>query len=129
MNHYHRYKGLVDYIAKNYRNAVEIGIGHFPDVAFALLRKGIKVFATDVKAYQHRGLKVIVDDVTIPDISLYTEIDLLYSLRPPPELVPYMEQLARMLSVDLIVKPLASENVSGKLHCHEGTTFSLWSSS
>ncbi|MDH5203146.1 MAG: UPF0146 family protein [Nitrospirota bacterium] len=129
MNPSHRYEGLVDYIAGNYRNAVEIGIGHFPDVAYALLDKGIKVFATDVNPYRYRGLKVIADDVTMPDISLYAATELLYSLRPPPELVPYMEQLARMLSVDLIVKPLASEYLSGQLHRNGDTTFSLWSSS
>jgi hypothetical protein len=129
MNPSHRYAGLVEYIARNYRNAVEIGIGHFPDVAYALLEKGIQVFATDVKAYRYRGLKVIVDDVTIPDISLYGATDLLYSLRPPPELVPYMDQLAKMLSIDLIIKPLASEHLSGQLHRNGDTTFSLWSSS
>ena len=129
MNTSHRYEGLVDYIAGNYRNAVEIGIGHFPDVAYALLEKGIQVFATDVKPYRYRGLKVIVDDVAMPDISLYVSTELLYSLRPPPELVPYMQQLAGMLSVDLIVKPLASEYLSGQLHRYGNTTFSLWSSS
>ncbi len=129
MNPSHRYEGLVEYIAGNYRNAVEIGIGHFPDVAYALLEKGINVFATDVKPYRYRGLKVIVDDVTMPDISLYTAIDLLYALRPPPELVPYMERLSKMFSSDLIVKPLASEHLSGQLHCYGDTTFFLWSSS
>lgn len=125
----HRYEGLVEYIARNYRNAVEIGIGHFPDVAYALLEKGIQVFATDVKPYRYRGLKVIVDDVTMPDLSLYTAIDLLYALRPPPELVPYIKQLARMVSADLIVKPLSSEYLSGQLNRYRNTTFFLWSSS
>ena len=129
MNPSHRYEGLVEYISGNYRNAVEIGIGHFPDVAYALLEKGIKVFATDVKAYRYRGFKVIVDDVTMPDISLYTAIDLLYALRPPPELVPYMERLSKMFSSDLIVKPLSSEYLNGQLHCYGDTTFFLWSSS
>lgn len=129
MNPSHRYEGLVEYIARNYRNAAEIGIGHFPDVAYALLEKSVKVFATDVKAYRYRGLKVIVDDVTKPDLSLYDTIELIYSLRPPPELVPYMEQLAKMFSADLIVKPLSSEYLSGQLHRNGDTTFFLWSSS
>ncbi|MBM4129136.1 MAG: hypothetical protein FJ243_03335 [Nitrospira sp.] len=124
----HRYEGLVEYIARNYRNAVEIGIGHFPDVAYALLEKGVKVFATDVKPYRYRGLKVIVDDVTRPDLSLYDSRELLYSLRPPPELVPYMERLAKMFSADLIVKPLSSEYLSGQFNRYGDTTFFFWSS-
>lgn len=124
----HRYEGLVEYIARNYRNAAEIGIGHFPDVAYALLERGVKVFATDVKPYRYRGIKVIVDDVTRPDLSLYDSLELLYALRPPPELVPYIKQLARMVSADLIVKPLSSEYLSGQFNRYGDTTFFFWSS-
>jgi uncharacterized UPF0146 family protein len=72
-----RYQGLVDYISGTYRDSAEIGIGHFPDVAFALLRKGIKVFATDIKSFQYNGLSVVMDDVTEPDFSLYSSVDLI----------------------------------------------------
>ena len=43
-----RIEGLVDFIAGRYHNVAEIGIGHFPDVAFALLDRGVDVFATDI---------------------------------------------------------------------------------
>ncbi|MEW6214826.1 MAG: UPF0146 family protein [Nitrospirota bacterium] len=129
LNRSHRYEGLVNYIAGKYGNVVEIGIGHFPDIAFALLEKGVRVFATDVRPFKYIGLKVIADDIMEPDISAYTAIDLIYSLRPPPELVTHMVQLARKLSADLIIKPLASESEhpGGQLIRHGNTTFFLWS--
>ena len=126
MNSSHRYEGLVDYIAGNYDYAVEIGIGHFPDVAFALLKRDVLVFATDIRPFQYSGLKVIMDDILEPDFSAYTTLNLIYSLKPPSELVPYMIQLARRLSTDLIIKPLASEYQEGQLIRHGDTTFFLW---
>ncbi len=124
---HHRYEGLVDYIADTYRWAAEIGIGPFPDVAWVLAGVGVRVFATDIRPFQHQGLKVLVDDITQPDVSLYTGVDLIYSLRPPSELVPYMERLAREVEATLIVKPLASEYLEGQLTRRGSTTFFLWS--
>lgn len=121
-----RVEGLVNYIADKYSNAAEIGIGHFPDVAFALLERGVKVFVTDIRPFKYHGLKVVVDDITNTDISLYKGVNLIYSLRTPPELVPYMIRLARTLSIDLIVKPLSSEYLNGRLVCHGNTTFYSW---
>jgi hypothetical protein len=44
----------VDFIAVRYNNAVEIGIGNSPDVAFALLSRDINVFATDISPNSSR---------------------------------------------------------------------------
>jgi uncharacterized UPF0146 family protein len=127
LNRSYRYEGVVDFIACRYDSAAEIGIGHFPDVAFTLIQRSVRVFATDIKAFQYRGLKVFVDNIIEPDLSLYDGVDLVYSLRPPPELVPYMMRLSRRLSTDLIIKPLSSEHIDGQLVCHENTSFFLWS--
>ncbi|HIC92392.1 MAG TPA: hypothetical protein EYP21_10115 [Syntrophaceae bacterium] len=104
------YKGLVDYIAEAYGCVAEIGIGHFPDVALALVDRGVQVFATDIKSFRYKGLKMVVDDITHPNLSLYTGVHLIYSVRPPLELVPYMERLAKVVAADLIVRPLTSES-------------------
>jgi uncharacterized UPF0146 family protein len=122
----HRYQGLVDYISGKYRDSVEIGIGHFPDVALDLLKQGVKVFATDIKQIQYDGLIVVMDDITEPDFSLYSSVDLIYSLRPPPELVPYIIRFAKAISADVIVKPLASDYLGGKMIRNANTTFFLW---
>jgi len=122
----HRYKGLVDYIVSRYGSAIEIGVGHSPDVAFALLQKGMRVLATDIRSFEYSRLKVIMDNIIEPDFSLYIDADLIYSLRPPPELISYMIRLARRLSTDLIIKPLSSDYLEGQLIRHGNTTFFLW---
>ena len=120
-------KGLIEYIAPRYKNAAEIGIGHFPDLAFHLLGEGVGVFATDIKPFRHKGLRVIMDDITEPDVTLYKGSDLIYSIRPPMELVPYMKKLSDFLYADLIVKSLSSEYPGGTLIKNGDTTFYLWS--
>ena len=122
-----RIEGLVDFIAGRYSKIAEIGIGLFPDVAHALIEKGTKVFATDIVPVYYDGVKVIVDDITDPDISLYNQIDLIYSMRPPPELFPYMKSLADTISADLIVKLLSSDYVEGLRPIrHRESTFFVW---
>ena len=119
-----RIEGIADFIACRYKNAVEIGIGNFPDVAFELLRKQVSVFATDIHPFRYPGLDVTIDDITEPDLALYGGIKLIYSMRPPPELIPYMEILAKKILSDLIVKPLSSEYIDGwRLIRHGKTTF------
>jgi uncharacterized UPF0146 family protein len=118
---------LTDFIAGKYKIAAEIGIGHFPDAACALLEKGLKVFATDILPVHHTRIRVVIDDVTSPDSALYNGIDLIYSMRPPPELVPYMKRLAEVIPADLIIKPLSSEYPEGfRLMRNEGTPFFVW---
>jgi uncharacterized UPF0146 family protein len=119
-------RGLTDYIAGRYACAAEIGIGRFPDVALALAKRGVRVFATDIERREHLGLKVIIDDITEPRVSLYRETELLYSMRPAPELVPYMRRLAKEIGVELIVKPLASECLWGRLTRYGDSTFYVW---
>lgn len=121
-----RYQGLVDYISGTYNNVAEIGIGHCPDVAFALIKQGVKVFATDIRQFQYNGLSVILDDVTEPDFFLYASVDLIYSLRTPPELIPYIIRLAKVVSADVIVKPLTSDYVGDKMIRNGNTTFFFW---
>jgi len=121
---YKRIEDLVDFIAESYENAAEIGVGHFPDVALGLQKRGVKVFATDIRPFLYDGVDVIVDDITSPNLSLYEGIDLIYSMRPPPELVPYMARLAKTISADVIMKPLSSEYPEGwKLIRHGNASF------
>ena len=128
METYRRIEGLVDFIAGGCTNAAEIGVGCFPDVVYALQGKGLRIFATDIKPFKYDGIRVFVDDVTGPDISLYRCVDLIYSMRPPPELVPYIMRLAEMVSADLIIKPLSSDYVKGlSLMRYGGVIFFIWS--
>jgi uncharacterized UPF0146 family protein len=119
-----RIEGLVDFIAGRYHTVAEIGIGRFPDVIFALLDRGVDVSATDIYPFLYKGIKVFRDDVLSPDTSMFAGIELIYSMRPPPELVPYMKKLADTISADLIIKPLSSEYVENfRLMRNGDTTF------
>lgn len=120
------FQALVDYIAERYRSAVEIGVGRFPDVALALRARGIPVRATDIRPLYDPELEIIRDDVTRPVLSVYQGSDLLYSLRPPPELIGCLQELAARLASDLIVKPLASEIPLGRLVQKGRHFFYLW---
>jgi uncharacterized UPF0146 family protein len=125
---YRRVGEMAEYIAGRYRKSAEIGIGHFPDLAFALIAKGAEVFATDIVPFSYKGLRVVIDDITRPDVSLFYGVDLICSMRPPPELVFYMDRLAARLSASLIVKPLSSEFIDGREAVRHGdTTFFEWS--
>lgn len=121
-----RIAGLADYIAGRYGRIAEIGIGHFPDMAFSLMERGVKVIATDIYPFQYEGLNIVTDDITAPELSIYENIKLLYSMRPPSELVPYMKRLAGMISADLIVKPLSSEYMDGVLMLYGNVPFYFW---
>lgn len=118
---------MAEYIEARYRKAVEIGIGHDPRVAQELVRRGIEVTATDRAAVHHPGLAVVRDDVTEPRIALYQDADVLYAVRPPPELVPHLIRLARIVNADLLVKALASDFLEGRRIWQGNSLLYLWS--
>jgi len=121
-----RIDSLVEYISGRYAKAIEVGIGHFPDVAYSLIDRQLNLLATDILPFAYAGLTVVMDDVTAPAFDIYKNVNVLYSMRPPPELVPYMVRLAEKLSADLIVKPLSAEYLHGRLTKYGNTTFYLW---
>lgn len=121
-----RYIGLIDFISERYRSVAEIGIGKLPLISYSLINRGISLFATDIYPISFKGIKVIRDDITKPDISLYKGVQVLFSIRPPPELAPYMINLADKISADLIIKPLSSDFLNGRFTCYKNSTFFFW---
>ena len=55
---------------------------------------------------------VIKDDITNPDLKLYRDVDIIYSIRPPSELQPYLAGLADEIGCQLIIKPLTNEDLN-----------------
>ena len=55
---------------------------------------------------------VIMDDITNPNLELYEGTDLIYSIRPPSELQPYIVDLALRIGSQLIIKPLTNEDLN-----------------
>ena len=107
------WKDFSCYIINNYSDAdkiVEVGVGNFVKVAHTLRRYLNKdIIMTDIKPY-HK--EIIVDDITKPDLKLYEGTALIYSIRPPEELHPYLVDLAIKINSDLIIKHLSTEFIN-----------------
>ncbi|WP_456475525.1 UPF0146 family protein [Candidatus Pyrohabitans sp.] len=103
-----RFRFLAEFLKKNYSGAakvVEVGVGSERGVLNEL-KSSIKgeVFGVDVK-----GKGVIKDDVFSPNLEVYLGAELIYSLRPPPELYPALLSLAEKVGADLIIRPMSTD--------------------
>ena len=105
---------LIDYLSRRYRRVVEVGIGTYSRVACALQDRGLTVTATDINP-RRAAVPVVRDDLWEPRLEVYRGAQAIYAIRPPPELLLPLKELAGRLAVDLIVKPLAGEPCDGHL--------------
>ena len=110
---------IAEFISRRYFSAkkiVEIGVGLSPYVALHLSSKlpEAEIIVTDidervVKWLLDLGLKAFVDDVSRPRLNLYESADLIYSIRPPFELIPKMIELSDLVSSDILIAPLSED--------------------
>ncbi len=129
----HEFRAIARYIAENYPSAtkiVEVGVGKVPDVAIELQRllPACEVVVTDVAEPPELSgrVKFVRDNITEPNLSVYEGATLVYAVRPPPELQPYLLEVVREVGADLLIKPLAGESMSlrgGKLINYRGVAF------
>jgi len=106
----HIERSIASYISKHYRNVAEIGGGRNPETALALRDRGVRVFCTDIRPVPAiPGVDVVHDDIFAPDVALYRDLDLIYSLRPHEEMMPALLALAREVDCDLLVYHLGFE--------------------
>ncbi len=88
----------------------EVGIGKFSQIADILQKEdNITLIKTDILP---ADATVINDDITNPNLELYNDVDIIYSIRPPSELQPYLVKLAQMIGSQLIIKPLTNEDLN-----------------
>ena len=88
----------------------EVGVGKFDHIANMLSeRENITLIKTDIDP---KDSTVIKDDITNPDIDLYRDTDIIYSIRPPSELQPHLVNLALEVDSQLIIKPLTNEDLN-----------------
>ncbi|HOI39939.1 MAG TPA: UPF0146 family protein [Methanobacterium sp.] len=104
---------FTEYIIKHYSISpliVEIGVGTFLKVAFDLKQHPkVNIIMTDIKPYHDQ---IILDDIRQPDLKIYKDAGLIYSIRPPEELHPYLENLSNITGADLIIKPLSTDFIN-----------------
>ncbi|NYB51324.1 MAG: hypothetical protein HVN35_01980 [Methanobacteriaceae archaeon] len=104
---------FAEYIYRNYYQSsliVEVGVGHFKQVV-CNLKEHLKVdiIMTDIKPYHDQ---IILDDIRQPDLKIYKDAGLIYSIRPPEELHPHLEKLCQRTGADLIIKPLSTDSIN-----------------
>ena len=97
----------------NCKKIAEVGVGFKFDVAKELSRY-FDLIAIDIneKAVEKAklfGLNAYKDDLFTPNIKLYKNIDLIYSIRPPRDLQPYILDLSKDVDANLIIRPLLNE--------------------
>ncbi len=106
---------FTEYIIKHYSLSpliVEIGVGTFLKVALQLKQHPqVNIIMTDIKPYHDQ---IILDDIKQPDLKIYKDAELIYSIRPPEELHLYLENLSSIIGADLIIKPLSTDFIYTK---------------
>jgi len=125
------WKDFAQYIINNYADAdriVEIGAGKFDKVS-SILQKNLKanIVLTDIKP---SSSKIVQDDICSPDLKIYKGSSLIYSIRPQPELQPFIIKVAENIGADLIIKPFSTEFVSSNkmklLNYRKASFYSLY---
>ncbi|XRP97708.1 UPF0146 family protein [Methanocaldococcus sp. 16A] len=111
-------KAVVEFIknfsnSKNCKKIAEVGVGFKFDVAKELSRCfDLMVIDINEKAVEKAkffGLKAYKDDLFNPNINLYKDVNLIYSIRPPRDLQPYILYLSKEINANLIIRPLLNE--------------------
>lgn len=108
--HKHIEMAVADWIGARYRCPVEVGVGANWTTATLLAERGFPVRCTDIRpGTPPDGVMFFRDDIWAPVIALYTGADVIYSIRPGPEMIPPLMAVARRVDADLLVYHLGFE--------------------
>jgi uncharacterized UPF0146 family protein len=103
------FEDIAEYIIGHYRNkVVEVGVGSLPHVAL-LLKDKLDVIVTDVNEQKYAGVRFCIDDIFNPDMGIYRNASLIYSIRPPIDLQDAIAKIAKEVGSDLIIRPFGNE--------------------
>lgn len=119
-------------ISKLYPRAekiIEVGVGRSPYVLLQLksLLPDAEIMATDidpeaVRGLNEMGIKSLIDNLFEPDERIYEGADLIYSIRPPFELIPKLVELSSRISADILAVPLSEDEYLSDLSGWERIT-------
>lgn len=103
------FEDIAEYIIDHYRNkVVEVGVGSLPHVAF-LLKEKLDVVITDINEQKYAGVRFCRDDIFNPDMGIYRNASLIYSIRPPIDIQDAIANIAKKVGSDLIIRPFGNE--------------------
>ena len=99
---------VAEYITQNYTGkTVEVGVGKTKKTALELRKNpDIELTTTDTNPETDPD---VIDDITQPNIEVYHGAELLYSIRPPPEIHTPLQEVAEKIESDLLITPLGNE--------------------
>ena len=110
---------IAELVSERYPDAkkiIEIGVGKAPYAALHLksFLPEAEITVTDVdeqvvREVARRGLNAVADDISNPDLGIYKGVDLIYSIRPPFELIPKIALLAEKVGSDALIIPLSED--------------------
>ena len=91
---------------------VEIGAGKFQTISKNLSEnENIDIIMTDIDPANEN---IIRDDVFNPNMNIYKDADILFSIRPPAELQEAIMKIRDNVNATLIIKPLFNEDLNMK---------------
>ena len=91
---------------------VEIGAGKFQTISKKLSEnENIDIVMTDIDPANEN---IIKDDVFNPNMNIYKDADILFSIRPPAELQEAIMKIRDEVDATLIIKPLFNEDLNMK---------------
>lgn len=91
---------------------VEIGVGKFQTISNNLSEnENIELIMTDINPSNENVMK---DDVFNPNMTIYENADILFSIRPPGELQEAIMKIRDEVNATLIIKPLFNEDLNIK---------------
>ena len=114
------FKEIAELIANLYPNAekiVEIGVGSAPWTLLNLRKLlpkttllAVDVDQDSIMKLRELGLNAEIDDILNPRIELYQKSNLIYSIRPPMELINPMSKVAEKVGADILIFPLSEDS-------------------
>ncbi|MFA4956601.1 MAG: UPF0146 family protein [Candidatus Methanoperedens sp.] len=103
------YEDIAEYIINHYKNKViEVGVGNLPHVAL-LLKEKVDILVTDINPQNFTAVKFCKDDIFKPDMGIYRNASLIYSIRPPIDMQDAIATIAKEVGSDLIIRPFGNE--------------------
>ncbi|WP_371823772.1 UPF0146 family protein [Methanonatronarchaeum sp. AMET6-2] len=100
---------MTQYITKNYsqsKKIIEIGTGkHLEFVKTLQKNLDAEIIAIDIKKHP----ETTQDNVFNPNLQIYRNADLIYTIRPPLELQKPIAKITNKVQADLIIKPFEKE--------------------
>ena len=114
------FKEIAELIANLYPDAekiVEIGVGSAPWTLLNLRKLlpktillAVDVDQDSIMKLRELGLNAEIDDILNPRIELYQKSNLIYSIRPPMELINPMSKVAERVGADILIFPLSEDS-------------------